>query len=139
MHSPETAEGTRSPHLGDASPPYHMSADGKSSHPLAEVPPDYHMAMAARSVQHTYTLEHNTKTWFTFELTSRAPSADRLPYFFGFAPITGRVILDLAKPEYITAITIEARTSYFYAYAPTYVPRLRSRADGLDASRSGLE
>jgi hypothetical protein len=101
-----------------------MSADGKSSPPLAEVPPDYHMTTAARRVHHTYTLEHDTKTWFTFELASRAPSADRLPYFFGLAPITGRVVLDLAKPEYITAITIEVRISYFYAHAPAYVPRV---------------
>jgi hypothetical protein len=82
------------------------------------------MTMASRRVHHTYTLEHGSVPWLTFELASRAPSADRLPYFFGLAPITGRVVLDLAKPEYITAITIEARISCFYAHAPAYVPRV---------------
>jgi hypothetical protein len=124
--------------LGDVPPLYHTSIDGTNSPPLGDIPPEYDMTVAPRRVHHSYTLERGTKTWLTFELESRAPSADSPPYFFGHAPISGRIVLDLDRPEYITSIAIKVcRVSY--RLRARSLARARSRADGLDASRSGLE
>jgi hypothetical protein len=78
---------------------------------VTDVLPDYHEAAAPRYITHVYTLGTTSKPWLTFELKSRANKAEDLPYFFGHVPITGRIVLDLVKPEYIQSIEIEVRKS----------------------------
>jgi hypothetical protein len=69
--------------------------------------PDYNSASTSRRSQHTYTIDRSGRPWLTWNVNSQAAKPADLPYFFGFTPITGSVVLDLNKPEYITSISIE--------------------------------
>jgi hypothetical protein len=94
-----------------------MTDEARSDTPLPDalkevidVLPDYHESAAPRYATHVYTLGNTSKPWLTFELKSRASKAEDLPYFFSHIPITGRIVLDLVKPEYIQSIEIEVMT-----------------------------
>jgi hypothetical protein len=69
--------------------------------------PAYTGSAARPQTEHRFTLRKASKPWLTLVLPSKAAKADDLPYFFGHAPITGRVELDLAKREYFVGLEIQ--------------------------------
>jgi hypothetical protein len=60
-----------------------------------------------RWTEHHYTMTKKGRTWLTLVLKSKANKPEELPYFFGHAPITGRVEIDLTSPEYISGVVLE--------------------------------
>jgi hypothetical protein len=63
-------------------------------------------------VQHVYTLTKEGGTpWLTLTIGSRASSAKSLPYIPGGEPLQGIVELNLAKPEWICGVDVQARMS----------------------------
>jgi hypothetical protein len=67
---------------------------------------------SGHGTEHRYAKSKGRRPWLTLIIQSRASRAEDLPYFFGHTPITGRVELDLAKPQCITKITLQVRTLY---------------------------
>jgi hypothetical protein len=78
---------------------------------VVEALPGYSGATTRRLVEHRYTLGKTSKPWLTLILHSKASKPDDAPYFFGHAPIVGRVELDLPKPEYFVGLSIQVSTS----------------------------
>lgn len=67
--------------------------------------------------EHRYSKTKGTQSrpWLTLIVRSKAARPDSLPYFFGHAPITGRVEYDLKKPESILGMSLEVRiTRHFF-------------------------
>jgi hypothetical protein len=95
-------------------PPF---TDETEPRPADDVFPEYSPAAHSASSQstalraeHRATLHHHGHTWLTLLLRSHMPHEGKQPYFFGGAPITGAVELDLVKADDIEKITIQVRT-----------------------------
>lgn len=69
--------------------------------------PTYTGSTTRQSTEHRYTIGKPTHPWLALILPSKANKPDDLPYFFGHAPIAGRVELDLVEPEYFVGLEIQ--------------------------------
>ena len=64
--------------------------------------------------QHQYCLTNgdgksNDRPWLTLHVNSRSPKSELLPLFIGKDSISGRVELELAKPETIREVKVTVR------------------------------
>jgi hypothetical protein len=85
-----------------------------------------------RWTEHRYTKSKGGRTWLTFVLISKANKPEELPYFFGYAPITGRVEFDLTNPEYISGVTLEvSMTVLVYT---NFVTHMYGKIEGRSAN-----
>jgi hypothetical protein len=104
--------------MSGLSPKHTPFADEIEPCPADDVLPEYSPAAHSASSQstaphaeHRATLHHHGHTWLTLLLRSHIAHEGKQPYFFGGAPITGAVELDLVKADDIEKITIQVRKS----------------------------
>jgi hypothetical protein len=72
-------------------------------------PPMYSGSSSRQLVERRYMLGKESKPWLTLVLPSKANTSDDLPYFFGHAPIVGRVELDLTTPQHFLGFELQVK------------------------------
>lgn len=95
--------------------------------------------------QHRYSLTNgnyngkgNDKAWLTLLVNSRSPKPKLLPLFFGKDAISGRVELELAKPETVREVKVTVRAGFPLHHILNNLPPSSSRARRLISPRNPI-